>query len=127
MSSGSLALARLRRRFPEVRTLGSESRVLEVLGAALKTNARDLGSLVGFAGEYAAENGCRSGGPVKVGASTWVHRSADGSTQVWHRPPTQAEIRALAEPADQPVGPVRAAHSARPASESAKRCGRLFR
>lgn len=92
--SGSRALDALRDTLPALADL-DERRALEVVSLGLRSDARAARQLAGFAGRRARELGCASEGPVQVAPSTWAHRSADGRTQVWHRPPTAAEVRAL--------------------------------
>jgi hypothetical protein len=125
-SSGSLALAGLRRKYPHLRDLDPE-RMLEVVSAALQTG-RGGRELAGLVGRYAAERGCASLGPVQIGPSTWAHRDADGTTQLWHRPPTDAERRACREVRAISVTPTGVTPTIeKPATDAAKRVGRLFK
>jgi hypothetical protein len=122
-SSSSLALADLRRRFPDLRGLSHE-RTLELVATGLRTNNRGLGKLMSFAGRYAQERGCASLGPVQIGPSTWAYRGADGRTQIWHREPTPAERRACIRTDKNASRPIPASPAPVPASTS--RVARLF-
>lgn len=132
MTTRSRAIDALRNALPGLADLG-EVRTLEVVALGLRTDARAARQLAGFAGRRARELGCASEGPVQVAPSTWAYRSADGTTQVWHRRPTEAEVRALtgAHPSAHPPArtQVRRTSSAPTVklSPAVARVGRIFK
>ena len=69
-----------------------DHRALEHVAAGLSTTNRFTRSYMRFAGRVAEERGCATRGPIEVAPGTWAFRSAAG-TQIWNRPPTQAEVR----------------------------------
>lgn len=136
MTTRSRALDALRDTLPALADL-DERRALEVVSLGLRSDARAARQLAGFAGRRARELGCASEGPVQVAPSTWAYRSADGTTQVWHRRPTEAEVRALTSGRSATAAPTartqvrtqvrRAATPTVKLSPAAARVGRIFK
>ena len=90
--SSCTPLAELRQAVPLMAEV-PDHRALEHVAAGLSTTNRFTKPFTRFAGRVAEERGCATRGPVEVAPGVWAHRSATG-TQLWHRPPTPAEVRA---------------------------------
>lgn len=115
-------------------TTMTEQRAIEIAAAGLRAGSPDMPRYAALAGRLAEQRGCRSAGPVQIGATTWAYRSANGSTMFWHRRPTAAEVRALtgSRTASTPRSTTRSTTRSRPRSTpaptpEAQRVGRLFR
>lgn len=135
MTTRSKALDALYRDLPELRSL-TERAALERVAGGLRTCAPAVRQLASFAGRRAEELGCASRGPVEVAPGSWAYRSADGRTQIWHRRPTDSEMRAFngarsatrtsARPAARTRSRASAASTVK-LSPAAARVGRIFK
>ena len=104
---------------------------LEYAAVIARSGMRSAPLAVSTLGLIARNAGCETRGPIEVSSGTWVHRTADGTTRLWHRPPEPAEVRALGARTTGASPPGRAFRAAAPAravsvSPTAARVGRLL-